>query len=72
MTCGGCGGGVLSSPITSGDLNVAPPEVDAESATYKVLVPTDGQGLVEHYYADYRDARIAWMRAPEGAKLRKI
>lgn len=73
MACGSCGGNVLgdlSHPITSGDLQEAPAEVPEADATHKVLVPAEG-GAEWHYYGGYREARIAWMLAGEGAKLRK-
>ena len=71
--CGSCGGnhlGDLGHPITSGDLATQPPEAPEADATHKVLVPAP-DGAQWHYYGSYRDARIAWMLAGEGAKLRK-
>ena len=71
--CGGCGGGSigeLAYPITSGDLANPPPTVDEAEATHKVLTPGP-DGATWAYYGSYRDARIAWMQAGEGAKLRK-
>lgn len=73
MACGGCGGGGIGADhvaITSGDLAEAPPEVDPSVAEYVVKAPSP-DGVQQAYFADYRAARIAWMRAGEGAKLRR-
>lgn len=76
MGCGSCGGGGagvtgdLTHAITSGDLQSPPEPVDAADATHKLLLPTDG-GQQEVFYASYRDARIAQMLAPEGARIRR-
>lgn len=78
--CGGCGGGAYQAAhdmvgITSGDLDVEPDEVEAKDADAVLTVPGEN-GLVEHFYASWRDGRIAWQRRAsegiEGARLRKL
>lgn len=79
MACGGCGGGVPAAHemigITSGDLAEPPAEVAPADADAVLTVPGEN-GLVEHYYASWRDGRIAWHQASasgiEGARLRKL